>query len=85
MSIYLGNLGIEQIELRTGITFPHELREYMKGRKQESAANVAAGKWHCFDIPFTLVCGDRKTAEDIFKHLSPMSKDFKEPLQIALS
>lgn len=85
MSIYLGNLGIEEIEKRSGVVFPDRLKEYMSDKRQENASNVANGKWHCFDIPFVLVCGDRKTAEDIYSHLSPLSKYFKEPLQIALS
>ena len=84
MSIYLGNLSIEEIELRSGVEFPQELKDYMADKKQESASNIAEGKWHCFDIPFVLVCGGRSMAENIYKYLAPMSKDFKEPLQIAL-
>lgn len=85
MSIYLGNLDLKEIERRAGVTFPLELWEYMADKRQEKASDIATGKWHCFDIPFVLVCGDMETATEIYKHLSPMSKDFKEPLQIALS
>lgn len=84
MSIYLGNLDIEEIERRSGVEFPQELKDYMSDKKQESASNIAEGKWHCFDIPFVLVCGGRNMAEHIYKYLAPMSKDFKEQLQIAL-
>ena len=84
MSIYLGNLSIEEIESRSGVKFPKELIDYMEPRKQNNASNVKAGEWHCFDTPFTLVCGDRATAEEIYKHLGPLSKKFKEPLQISL-
>lgn len=85
MSIYLGNLDIAEIERRAGVAFPQELRDYMGDKKQEEAANVASGKWHCFDIPFVLVCGDMATAVGIHTHLAPMAQDFKEPLQIALA
>jgi len=85
MSIYLGNLSIDEIEKRSGVEFPQDLKEYMEPRKQESASNIAKGKWHCFDIPFVLVCGDKETATEIYGHLNAFSSDFKEPLQILLS
>jgi len=85
MSIYLGNLNIDEIEKRAGVDFPEELRDYMKPRKQESANDVKQGEWHCFDIPFVLVCGDMDTATEIHSHLKALSSDFKEPLQISLS
>lgn len=85
MSIYLGNLSIDEIEKRAGVDFPQELRDYMKPRKQENASNIKQGKWHCFDIPFVLVCGDIKTATKIHGHLKAFSTDFKESLQISLS
>ncbi len=85
MNIYLGNLSIEDIERRSGVEFPQELRDYMADRKQESASNVQPGKWHCFDMPFVLVCGDMQTAQDIYKQLRTMASSFKEPLQISLS
>lgn len=85
MSVLLGNLSIKEIEERSGVAFPAALVRYMTPRKQDKAANIKPGKWHCFDIPFTLVCGDQSTAEEIFSHLAPMSKDFKEQLQISLT
>ena len=85
MAIYLGNLSIDDMEKRSGIDFPQELRSYMEPRKQESASNIANGKWHCFDIPFVLVCGDMETATEIHNQLKGFSSDFKEPLQISIS
>jgi len=85
MSIYLGNLNVDEIEKRSGVQFPEELKTYMEPRRQESASNVKPGKWHCFDIPFVLVCGDMETATEIHNHLKAYSSDFKEPLQISLS
>lgn len=85
MSIYLGNLDIAEIERRSSVEFPQELCDYMLDKKQESASNIAEGKWHCFDIHFILVCGGRKTAEGIYKYLAPLSNQFKEPLQIGLA
>lgn len=86
MSIMLGNLSIAEIEKRSGVKFPEDLIAYMQPRKQEEEArNVKVGCWHCFDIPFTLVCGDMDTATEIHRHLAPLGSSFKEPLRIALS
>ena len=84
MNIMLGNLNIDEIERRCGVKFPEPLIDFMADRKQENAS-VSAGEWHCFDIPFTILCGDIETAKEIFKHLSPFTDEFKEPLQIAIN
>ena len=80
----LGNLSIEEIESRSGVKFPDELISYMESRRQQKAENVQKGYWHCFDIPFVLVCGDMDTAQKIHNYLIPLSGDFKEPLQISI-
>ena len=85
MSIYLGNLSIDEMEKRSGVVFPAELKDYMEPRRQQNASNVKQGKWHCFDIPFVLVCGDMETATEIHNHLKAFGSDFKEPLRISLS
>lgn len=85
MNIMLDNLTISEIEKRAGITFSAELKELMGKTHQSEANNVAGGKWHCFDIPFTLVCGGRPLAQQIYDHLKADSSKFKEPMQIALA
>ena len=84
MNIYLGNLSIKDMEQRAGVQFPQELHAYMADRHQESATGIAVGKWHCFDIPFVLVCGYLQTATTIHSHLRDIAQEFKQPLQIAL-
>ena len=85
MNIMLGNLSVSQIEKRLGIEFPEDIREFMKQTHQAEASNIGKGKWHCFDIPFVLVCGDMQTATKIFEGLKPQSNKCKEALQISLS
>lgn len=85
MSIYLGNLSTKEMEARLGILFPQKLVEYMAANHQESASNIKPGKWHCFDLPFVLVCGDIETAKEIHKHLVPMQSDMKTVLQISIT
>lgn len=83
--VMLGNLSVDEIERRSGVVFPDDLKEFMNSRKQESAANVREGCWHCFDVPFNLVCGDVRTATVIHDALKGMSAEFKKPLQISIS
>ena len=83
--ILLGNLTIKEMESRLGIKFPDELVSYMEARHQENASKIAVGKWHCFDLPFNLVCGDMDTANEIIKHLAPLSADCKVQMQISLA
>jgi len=81
----LGNLSVEQIEKRLGIEFPKEIKEFMKQTHQPNANDVQYGKWHCFDIPFNLVCGDIETATKIFNSVKEKSSECKSTLQFSLS
>lgn len=85
MGIMLGNLTVSEIEKRTEVTFSEKLKQLMGGTHQAKAENIADGKWHCFDMPFTLVCGGMPLAQEIYDHLKEDSSKFKEPMQIALA
>lgn len=80
----LGNLSVTQIEKRIGIEFPEEIREFMNKTHQPEASNIREGRWHCFDIPFNLVCGDIETAKKIFNSVKDRSSECKELLQFSL-
>ena len=84
MNIMLGNQSVSQIEKRLGIEFPEEIREFMLKSHQPSAQKIEKGKWHCFDIPFNLVCGDIETATKIFNSVKDRSGECKERLQFSL-
>lgn len=84
MSIMLGNLTLKQIEERTGIIISDEDRAELNDMRQEKAENIALGKWHCFDFPFMMVCGDKPTAEKVVKILSQYDwTKSKQALQIS--
>ena len=85
MNIMLGNLSVNQIEERLGIEFPQDIRDFMQKNHQSSANDVAKGKWHCFDIPFHLVCGDLETATKIYNSVKDKSNECKEALQISIT
>jgi len=80
----LGNLNVSQIEKRLGIEFPEEIKEFMINNHQSSANNIVNGKWHCFDLPFHMVCGDLETATKIFNSVKDKSSECKESLQISI-
>ena len=60
--IMLGNLTVEEIEYRLDISLSEEDKKTLKDSWQQKAENIESGKWHCFDIPFMIVCGDKQTA-----------------------
>lgn len=84
MNIMLGNLSVSDIENRLGIEFPKETRIFMKQTHQADATNIGKGRWHCFDIPFNLVCGDVETATKIFNSVKDKSSECKERLQFSV-
>ena len=62
MSIYLGNLSVSDIEYRLNIQLSDEDKKTLCESHQAKASDIAAGKWHCFDLPFMIICGDKETA-----------------------
>lgn len=80
----LGNLDVSQIESRLGIEFPEDIKEFMIQNHQHEAGNVKLGKWHCFDIPFNIVCGDFETAKKIFYSVKDKSSECKEALEFSI-
>lgn len=86
MSIYLGNLSIERMEDQMGIKFPEPFRTEFGKTRQNSADTSKLKKdgWHCFDMPFTLVCGSKEFAQKIYDALKPQIKDIVQPLQVSV-
>ena len=84
MDIMLGNLSVEQIEHRIGFSFPEEIKEFMKNNHQHNANNIETGKWHCFDIPFHIVCGDVETAQKIYNSVKHRAEEVKKPLNFSV-
>lgn len=85
MNIMLGNLTAEQMESRSGVVFSDALKEILKKTHQENAGSIKEGMWHCYDIPFVLVCGGLPLAQKIYDELKSQSSNFKEILEISLA
>lgn len=79
----LGNLSLERIEKRTGVVFPEPFRSKFTKLHQSSANNIKKGKWHCFDIPFMLVCGGKELFEEVKENLLPLSDKFEVALNVS--
>lgn len=62
--IMLGNQTVKDIERRLGIELTEDQREMLNESRQEKVNNtpLEKGKWHCFDIPFVMVCDTVETA-----------------------
>lgn len=82
--VMLGNLSVQDMENRLGVQFPEEVREFMQGVQQQKAENIAVGKWHCFYIPFILVCGDMETAQRIHDGIKHLSSEMKQQIRIGV-
>lgn len=67
-----------------GIQFPDDLKEVLKKYHQEKASDIQPGFWHCFDLPFEMVCGNMDIAQLMYDKLSPMSGQIKEALHISI-
>lgn len=82
MAIYLGNLKTKEILKRLGVELEEDVVKEMEGKRIDNA-DVPVGRWHGFDIPFQITCGDIETARYITDILSPLAGDFKTQIQIA--
>jgi hypothetical protein len=78
----LGNLYVADIEKRLGVDFPEPFRSDFSGRHNPDANYIRPGKWHCFDIPFVLVCGDMAVVELVRDNLMPLSSEMETALHI---
>jgi len=58
----LGNLSIEQIEKRSGVSFPDDVKYFLR-TTYSSNADLSNGEWHCFDMPYCLVINEGSMAE----------------------
>ena len=80
----LGNLTVQQIERRLGINFPDDIRKFMKKSHQSNAQIIKKNKWHCFDVPFVIVCGDVEVARKIYSSVKDRSHLVKDKLQFSI-
>lgn len=69
----LGNLTPNQMKERLGVTFTEDEIKWLESTRQNKAEDIAAGKWHCFDLPFRIVTGDEEMGVKVRDMLMPYS------------
>lgn len=81
--IMLGNLSMEQMEKRVGITLTDEERNTLNELRESTCDNVDGNnKIHIYDIPFLIMCGNPKARKTVIDILTPYSGKMKGTLQI---
>lgn len=66
MTIYLGNLSVEQIEKDYSVTFADADKQWLKKHHKPEANNIQSDKWHFFDIPRIMMVGSKEFALEIY-------------------
>ena len=77
-----GDLKTTDIEKRLNITLSDTDRDKLEGMRQSKANGIIPGKWHCFDMPFQILCGDKDTAAMIDDILAPYRSQMKGIIRI---
>lgn len=81
MGIALGNFTIKELEEKHGFTLTDEHRSTLEAMRQDSAQHIEKGKFHIFDIPRSIICGDSNTCQKVYNIL----KEYKIKGQVGLS
>lgn len=80
MSIFLGNLSVDELEKRLGIEFTESEKKELRETHNPNASHIEEGKWHCFDIPFCFMTKGKKGMDLIDRILRPYSDKIKTQL-----
>lgn len=81
MMIQLGNLSTQDICKRLEITLTEQEIEILESLRSRNA-EFTGSKWHGFDIPFSIYCGDIETAIKVRDIYAPYAKKMKGTLSI---
>ena len=73
--ILLGNLTVEQMEKRCGITLKDEERNALDALREETCDKVRGNnKMHIYDIPFLIECGNLEARKTVIDILTPYAE-----------
>ncbi|MBF4468840.1 MAG: hypothetical protein ISP01_05480 [Methanobrevibacter arboriphilus] len=81
-TVFLGNLSVQQIEKRLGIEISENERLKLKNMHCNNATDIPENKWHCFDMPFVLMCGSKETCQIVYDILKKYSSKMEEEIRI---
>ena len=81
--VLLGNLRVEQLEERLGISLTDKERETLKDLRESTCDKVDGNnKIHIYDIPFMIVCGNPEARKTVIEILTPYSDKMQTALSI---
>lgn len=81
--IMLGNLTVEQLEKRCGISLTEKERETLNSLREETCDKVDGNnKIHIYGMPFLIMCGNPDARKTVMDMLTPYAGDMKTSLQI---
>lgn len=80
----LGNLTVKEMEHRLGITLTDTQRTRMSDIRCNDVQNIPEGQWHCFDIPFVVICGSLEVAYMWRDILEPREKELQTRIEFAI-
>ncbi len=73
--IMIGNLTVEQLEKRCGITLKNEERQALTSLREETCDKVRGNnKIHIYDIPFLIECGNPEARKTVIDLLTPYAE-----------
>ena len=78
----IGDFNTTDIEKKLNITLSDTDRDKLESMRQSKANDIIPGKWHCFDMPFQILCGDKGTASLVYDILAPYRAQMKGIIQI---
>lgn len=84
MSLFLGNLSARQMCDRLGIEYTQQIADMELARQHNANVKRGTDKWHCFDIPFFVMCGSYEVAEVWRDLLTPAEHQMKEPISFGI-
>lgn len=83
ITVSFGNLSVDQMEKRIGAEFSDDDRQWLYDHKTDTAGFTEKDKFHIFDMPFKMICGD-DIVRDVIKILTKYNnaKPFEKNLVI---
>lgn len=83
MSIMLGNLSVDEIMKRSGVSFSEADVKWLNDTRSQKV-ELTDCTWHCYDIPFMIVCKSKDMAKEVYDRLGRYEwSKCKEQLQIS--
>ena len=82
MSLRLGNLSVDDLERRLGVSLSESDRQFLEAARQNTAHVEEPDKLHIFDMPFSIICGSEELSKKVLAILLPHSGKVNETIEI---